>query len=394
MLSYLVCFSMMAIFSIVASVSCRDSSGDSVDWFVGYKLPLIESDRSSLSGLSFLYADGRSISWSLPQNISSNQSAIGYTLSQLYSTLEDMGTFYMLYNDDHPGNGKVDPYRGHAKGVVVFNGDSGFWLIHSVPNFPATRQYLYPSSGLRNGQSFLCISMKTDSLSSLATQMLYIQPSIYLSQLPNEFASRYPDLQKVIGKKSLNKTAKVFYSVAQLVSQSGVQFTSFAKHKKFEKDIYSELLAPKLRTSLLTETWLNGPDIYSELLAPKLRTSLLTETWLNGPGDLPSSCSSTYKVNNIVSVLIDGKQFKSSKDHSKWAVSADKRNPMLCIGDINRQKSQSKRGGGTVCIRNAQLWHLYNGSVDEIEPCRSVASRPNWLTRLWKLVTGIFGNRN
>ncbi|VDM48869.1 unnamed protein product [Toxocara canis] len=322
---------MMAIFSIVASVSCRDSSGDSVDCdgqcgriltrsaaysrFVGYKLPLIESDRSSLSGLSFLYADGRSISWSLPQNISSNQSAIGYTLSQLYSTLEDMGTFYMLYNDDHPGNGKVDPYRGHAKGVVVFNGDSGFWLIHSVPNFPAIRQYLYPSSGLRNGQSFLCISMKTDSLTSLATQMLYIQPSIYLSQLPNEFASRYPDLQKVIGKKSLNKTAKVFYSVAQLVSQSGVQFTSFAKHKKFEK------------------------DIYSELLAPKLRTSLLTETWLNGPGDLPSSCSSTYKVNNIVSVLIDGKQFKSSKDHSKWAVSADKRNPMLCIGDINRQVS-------------------------------------------------------
>lgn len=73
----------------------------------------------------------------------------------------------MLYNDEHPETGRTDTYRGHAKGVTVFNRDSGFWLIHSVPNFPSTRQYTYPASGHRNGQSFLCITLRSGSLSAL-----------------------------------------------------------------------------------------------------------------------------------------------------------------------------------------------------------------------------------
>uniref|UniRef100_A0A914RU99 Deoxyribonuclease II n=1 Tax=Parascaris equorum TaxID=6256 RepID=A0A914RU99_PAREQ len=73
----------------------------------------------------------------------------------------------MLYNDEHPEIDKTDSHRGHAKGVAVFNRDSGFWLIHSVPNFPSIRHYAYPPSGYRNGQSFLCITLKSGSLSAL-----------------------------------------------------------------------------------------------------------------------------------------------------------------------------------------------------------------------------------
>uniref|UniRef100_A0A0M3KCV0 Cell-death-related nuclease 7 (inferred by orthology to a C. elegans protein) n=1 Tax=Anisakis simplex TaxID=6269 RepID=A0A0M3KCV0_ANISI len=106
------------------------------------------------------------------------------------------------------------------------------------------------------------------------------------------------------------------------------------------------------------------------LVAPEMKTSLFTETWMNGPNDFDSECSSKYTVNNIESLNVDGNQFKNSKDHSKWAISVDEKEPLLCIGDINRQKSQMKRGGGTVCILNDRLWGLYNKTIVNVQPCQ------------------------
>ncbi len=58
---------------------------------------------------------------------------------------------------------------GHAKGVVGLADDgTGFWLVHSVPAFPslaAPRVYApYPSSGVRNGQAMLCVSLNATSI--------------------------------------------------------------------------------------------------------------------------------------------------------------------------------------------------------------------------------------
>ena len=72
----------------------------------------------------------------------------------------------MMYNDEH-ADGKADSYRGHSKGAVVFDNETGFWLIHSVPKFPHPDSYIYPESGHNNGQSFLCITLSTKSLALL-----------------------------------------------------------------------------------------------------------------------------------------------------------------------------------------------------------------------------------
>ena len=92
----------------------------------------------------------------------------------------------------------------------------------------------------------------------------------------------------------------------QFKSQKGVTFTSFAKTEKF------------------------GKDLYADYVAPSLNMNLMVETWPNGPGKMNSSCDKPCKVLNIdhldfkddVKPLID---FKTKKDHSKWAISYEKK---------------------------------------------------------------------
>lgn len=75
--------------------------------------------------------------------------------------------FWVFYNDqppydDHKAN------EGHTKGIVVGDIKGGFWLIHSVPQFPQVTvesfAYKYPLTGKKYGQSFLCISMNATNI--------------------------------------------------------------------------------------------------------------------------------------------------------------------------------------------------------------------------------------
>lgn len=61
--------------------------------------------------------------------------------------------------------------------------------------------------------------------------------------------------------------------------------------------------------------------------------------------------------------------FKYTVDHSKWAISANKENPFVCIGDLNRVNSQRKRGGQVTCQSNLDLWNIFSRSISSTEPC-------------------------
>ncbi len=51
---------------------------------------------------------------------------------------------------------------------------------------------------------------------------------------------------------------------------------------------------------------------------------------------------------------------KNNTDHSKWAVTTDKSSFLFCIGDINRQYSQAKRGGGAVSASPPFMWCVFS----------------------------------
>lgn len=378
MFSALWCLLSILLFAYNAETAvgprCRDEKNRPVDWYVLYKLPKVPQSSNPVirNGLAYLYMTNNTFNegWQLStQKINAKSSIPGITLAPLYNDAIASKAFFIMYNDDPPNRPSISKY-GHAKGVMIANQQQGFWLIHSVPNYPPipnsgydTRrgrrnvwdknvtfknrsEYDYPTSGEHYGQSFLCISIDADQFDMVGRQMMYNQIIAYWRNIPDAFAKSFPVLTDAANQKRIKQAP--FTSQKMLKSSGGVQFLSFAKSDK----------------------WLK--DLYEEFVAPTLKSDLFAETWLNGKGRLPSDCK-RVKVYNVVSIHLNPTDidFKSSHDHSKWAVAVDGKTnkTWTCIGDINRADTQYTRGGGTVCFNNPKVWNNYRTAVNDMEPC-------------------------
>lgn len=157
---------------------------------------------------------------------------------------------WSLYNDSPPNASYVWNF-GHTKGIVMANSEQGFWLIHSVPNFPPvpksgiqTRplikenitidgKYNYPESGTFYGQSFLCISLGSDQFDIVGKQLLYNEIAIYAKNIPDILGKQYPILKNATNQKHV-KTPPYNHK-AVIRSLGMIEFTSFAKAGKWGK---------------------------------------------------------------------------------------------------------------------------------------------------------------
>ena len=236
---------------------------------------------------------------------------------------------------------------------------TGLWLIHSVPQFaePATARggkYSYPANGKENGQTAMCISFHTkDQLDNILKQLLCMRPNVY-DIVANQEISQIST--KILDLKLKRWPKQVADSTQQISSIGGQSFTSFARNSKSQHK-----------------------DLYLEIVAPGVRSDLLVESWRRGAGDpLPSNCSFKYKVNNVESVELkfqvtgatrQTSPWKYLEDHSKWAVTVAADQPAACVGDINRMASQYKRGGGSVCLHDRQVWQVMKNSIHTVEGC-------------------------
>ncbi|XP_046370086.2 plancitoxin-1-like [Haliotis rufescens] len=334
-------------------VQCMSQTGSPVDWFIVYKLPSLRENGTHSVGRSVgasvrhdsghFYMDVNNPTWTLSKVLMKNpKHAVYNTLQTIYQAKTTDDFAYVMYNDKTPA-GKEPESDGHSKGVFAFDKEAGFWLVHSTPGFPPNRAdgYNWPDTALVNGQSFLCVSYSYSQLNNIASQIVYNYVQVYDHMASASFLSDNPSLAAVInhkhpGRRTANKV--------QLTSKQGTPFLSFAKTAAF------------------------NDDLYSAFVAPVLQSGLMTETWQDGVGKMPSDCSSSYKVYNVKAITLpNGIDFKETKDHSKWAVSMT--GNWACIGDINRQLHQMKRGGGTVCLQNEKVWSQFNSSVKAYEHC-------------------------
>jgi deoxyribonuclease II len=262
----------------------------------------------------------------------------------MYGASKDNG--WIMYNDEHP-DGKASDYHGHAKGVIFFDSDgNGFWLVHSVPKFPpaTSDSYSYPDAESIYGQSFLCTMLDKNALENIAAQLKYADVYTYDSNFPSSLESSMPNMKSLIDGD--HNTGSPTYSVADFSSKRGQSFTSFSKNKDFNADLYSKLVAPQYSSDLWIETWLR--PFYGSCCKP--------------------TCS--YNNQNVRQIQIEDIEYLESQDHSKWCITVPiNQKNIVCVGGINRNLTQWKRGGGTVCFKSSDLHTAIVNAVMITDSC-------------------------
>ncbi|PAV84301.1 hypothetical protein WR25_16876 [Diploscapter pachys] len=297
--------------AVLATFSCKNQAGNNVDWFAVYKMPIVPGDTSIngvQDGVGFYYLDAKSPGAFVPSTkmLNDTKQAIAYTLQQFYTKQNDSTVFHPYDGDsdtDDGGDASESTKYGHTK-----------------------------DSGQDYGQTMLCMTFKYAELSKIGTQLFYNRPSIYSSFLPTTMSAANPDLVNALAAQYSKNASSIF----SLTTKGGVTFTSFAKSKYFNADLYDSLVAPTLKTDLTVESWRRG-------------------------GLISLQCSLTYHANDALSIHVGNTpEFSYTKDHSKMARSTDSSKPYVCIGDINRMTSQYVRGGGTLCTNSSSLWGAFN----------------------------------
>ena len=226
---------------------------------------------------------------------------------------------WIVYNDEVVGQ-NVSSVVGHCKGVLMWNDREIKWLIHSCPNFPFAVNPIcgLPESACIYGQSFICLSLQVSHIDDILRHLKIMNAHIYL----------------------MSPSASILYAGIE-------QPTGVFDVLKFTDDIWHVGKGRK---------W--GQDLYEDGLSRLFGGGELVETWMR------PKAPDTKNVDNIEEIKWpNGVSYTEEQDHSKYGFSLTGSKPWVFIGDINHQKSQSKRGGGGIIIRDHRLWQAFYSLV-------------------------------
>lgn len=351
-------FVVMAKSAVVPpQLTCYDEQGKPIDWFVSIKYPKLPDslDGMSRAGMSYAYMTKANPTWTMgKQPINSTLSMIGRSLAPLYETdfKSNKNLGYIIINDECLPSDLAS--RAHAKMTLIFDDKRILKITHSVPKFPLSpsesKTYTYQEGQAIYGQSFICETYPISEMTDIGYQMLIAYPQLCDVVAPDELKARiglnFDNMNQVLSGKRLNEVG--MKSMVPLTTVGGETIQSFCKNTKFNADLYLDFLGDV------------QPNVFST-------------TWSNGVGTLDTTCDKTNNRAdyNIKKTTILGSSFVVNKDHSKTAVLCDKNmKPVMgCFGDINRQKSQYKRGGCTYCITNDAIAQRMFDAITEVESC-------------------------
>lgn len=255
--------SLLLVERSIAALSCRDSDSIAKDWVFALKQP---------NGFAYSYRDSADqvdeplrIS---PFSLNSSTNFAWGTLQPLFEDKNASKFGFVFYNDENP-NGTTRSGGAHAKGVLATDGESGFWLVHSVPKYPDLRDdsFAWTASSIY-GQSFLCISLGLAALDEVAKQgenvffrnvmlrdsprcastVLIMDPYVFASGWPDALAGKAPHLELLALEDEIPIIPMDNTSVVTFESLAGASFTSFAKTPEWDRDFYADLVQPVTHT--------------------------------------------------------------------------------------------------------------------------------------------------
>lgn len=210
-------------------------------------------------------------------------------------------------------------------------------------------QYVYPLSGGRYGQVAMCISLPAAELTKVV-ESFRVSKVFTFSHTTKTSADLAKSIKALSASKWTDDSAN--FTDTEIKSLGGEKFRSFYKSPNENVDLYASIMAPALKSSLFVETWRRNPGT-----------------------PLDSECKLKEKVENIETVKVSFANnqktdtFDYMNDHSKWAVAEDQKVGAVCLGDINRMKSQWRRGGGSTCITKPAVWKAFHNMVADFEKC-------------------------
>eukprot|EP00825_Cyclidium_porcatum_P048509 TRINITY_DN816_c0_g1_i6.p1 TRINITY_DN816_c0_g1~~TRINITY_DN816_c0_g1_i6.p1 ORF type:complete len:461 (+),score=50.16 TRINITY_DN816_c0_g1_i6:30-1412(+) len=330
-------------YSSAQKVQCLNEDGKPVDWWVIMKLPIAFN-----TGLDYMYFDASSNSLEPKTKITGLDSSLFRTLAQIAD--QTTGKTASVFWNDQPPHEPLPPFTfAHQKGFLGFdlNGD-GFILVHSAPNFVTVIdkkvQLTYPSTSLRYGQHFMCITIDSfDVYDKYAELLLIDRPYVYNSSIPSSVQKLVPNLVTLL---DINQRGSAQSGVQTFQSAGGLYFTKFAKSGEYQVSFYATFVAPFFHTDMAFETWGNSAEGY-----------------------MPPECDTFKVVSNLQVEFTKDDSFTSLDDHSKYGISLDGTQPIVCYGDINRQESQLSRGGGTVCFFYPPLHQILLKAFVQLQTC-------------------------
>ena len=332
---FLFYFSLISQIKSSSPLTCLNPEGQRVDWYV---IILLQESFNK-----FAYSDNL-------HNLRVYNTTKENFPPLMQSMALNLGEYnYAVWNDDDIDEEHESfSTQAHSKGILAHNEVNGFYLIHSLPRFPyfASDKFHddFPPNFGKYAQSFICVSMDLGNLSKVAYELKNIRPKIHeynTSVLPGSEITK--NIERLVGRKRPKKYAKV----VELNSLEGQKFELFIKpnnHKFIPWD--NEI-----------------PDFYKE--------NFEVSTWTR-PSVLEDDCGENKTI-NITELKIESMIYTQNQDHSKWGVSEN----ILCIGDLNRTKSQLKRSGSVLCTISPKKARVFRQLVNRLSQTCFISSSKN-----------------
>lgn len=322
--------------ALASALQCLSDTGQPVDsWFI------IKAPNST----RYLYADPEtpfqpSIHASL--NLTS-EGALAKTTEQLWKD----EVSYFIYNDEDPNSSTYSYTYGHLKGYAALDetDDSAVWVQHSIPKFlegPSTRDSyggLLPNAW-DNSQHILCLSVTGSTLESFAPSLFLTRARIYDQTISSTVSKQYPNLTALANGHT---STKPVCSHQSFQTVGGMKFDTFEKSTQWNSALWDNCIAPFYETGLIVQSWLQGSRI-------------------------GANCSGPYPIQDVTSISFSPEfAWENQNDHSKWAISQS--NQIVCMGDINRVYAQAARGGGAVCLSEANYVQALTSATLQTDAC-------------------------